>query len=224
MAQSATPVGAFTFGQNGTYVIDHSQTGAAAASVPTSVGTRHRSIARYRQYAQFGWSFGPGARPCQQLPGWLLRTLHPVRPDRLRDAPRRLVPVWDLRGRYTGFKATFTLGVRNAMDTAPPLSNHAAPSRWASIRANTPIRGRATPPSATRSTAPHRACHPSPGGPLVCGTQRRSWSHWRLANALRSLPSVPAGLRSPAGVARQDAGTSVLTMLAGRDDQPSSAA
>jgi iron complex outermembrane receptor protein len=32
--------------------------------------------------------------------------------------------VWDLQARYTGLKnTTFTLGVRNALDRAPPLSN-----------------------------------------------------------------------------------------------------
>jgi iron complex outermembrane receptor protein len=32
--------------------------------------------------------------------------------------------VWDLQGRYTGFKnLTLSLGVRNALDRPPPVSN-----------------------------------------------------------------------------------------------------
>ena len=34
--------------------------------------------------------------------------------------------VWDLQGRYTGFRnMTLTLGIRNALDTPPPVSNQA---------------------------------------------------------------------------------------------------
>lgn len=122
----ATPVGAFTFGLNGTYVIDYSQTGFAAASVPTSVGTRgiFGAIARYRQYAQFGWSFGPwGATLANNYQDGYSEPCTPFDPTGCVMRRVGSYSVWDLQGRYTGFKATFTLGVRNAMDTAPPLSN-----------------------------------------------------------------------------------------------------
>ena len=58
---AATPVGQFSVGLNGTYVLDYEHTGFESSLVPPSVGTRgpDGAIARYRQYAQLNWTYGP---------------------------------------------------------------------------------------------------------------------------------------------------------------------
>jgi len=121
------PIGSFWLSVNGTYVFDFSESGYVSQSVPTAVGQRGLlgAIARYRQYAQLNWTQGPwGAtlannyqsgysEPCSEL-------------DTSGCATRRVgsYSVWDLQGRYTGFKnLTLAAGIRNALNTSPPVSN-----------------------------------------------------------------------------------------------------
>ena len=124
----ATAIGRFSLALNGTYVLDYAQGGYESAGVP-SAGTRNPlgvgAIARYRQYAQLNWTLGPwGATLANNYQSGYSE---PCREEDPTGCTARRVgsySVWDLQARYTGLKnATFTLGVRNALDQAPPLSN-----------------------------------------------------------------------------------------------------
>jgi iron complex outermembrane receptor protein len=123
----ATPVGQFSLGLNGTYVLDYKHTGFESSLVPPSVGTRgpDGAIARYRQYAQLNWTYGPwGATLANTFQSGYTE---PCLRNDASGCTTRLVgsySVWDLQARYTGFRnLTLTLGIRNALDRPPPVSN-----------------------------------------------------------------------------------------------------
>jgi iron complex outermembrane receptor protein len=132
-----TPLGKLSLNLDGTYVLDYQHKDFASLADASGVGTRadfaNGVIARYRQYAQLDWTrgawgatlantFQSGYRECDLL------TLD----ENDRCTSTREVAsytVWDLQGRYTGFRnATLTLGVQNLFDRAPPLSNASATS------------------------------------------------------------------------------------------------
>jgi iron complex outermembrane receptor protein len=133
----ATSVGQFTAGLTGTYVVNYNITGINSALFPSTVGTRgpDGAISRWRHYATLDWTKGPwGAtlantyqsgynEPCETMTdedGNVIIT------DPSGCTIRRVgsYSVWDLQGRYTGFKnLTLTLGIRNILDTSPPISN-----------------------------------------------------------------------------------------------------
>jgi iron complex outermembrane recepter protein len=121
-----TPVGRFSVGLNGTYVIDFSQSGFTQDDFPTAVGARGSFgvIARYRQYAQLNWTNGPwGATLANTYQSGYLEGCSFTDPTGCDS--RRVGPytVWDLQGRYTGItNLTLTLGIRNALDAPPPLT------------------------------------------------------------------------------------------------------
>ncbi len=128
-----TPMGQFAVGLNGTYVFDYTHTGLESSLVPPSVGTRgpDGAIARYRQYTQLNWTlWAMGCDAREHVPNRLLRP-SPFDPAENTADPSGCTTrnvgsytVWDLQGRYTGFRnMTLTLGTRNALDTPPPLSN-----------------------------------------------------------------------------------------------------
>ncbi len=122
-----TPAGQFTFGLNGTYVLDYTHTGLESSTVPPSVGTRgpDGAIARYRQYTQLNWTYGSwGATLANNFQSGYTEPC--MDGDSSGCAMRNVgsYTVWDLQGRYTGFRnTTLTLGIRNALDTPPPVSN-----------------------------------------------------------------------------------------------------
>jgi iron complex outermembrane receptor protein len=123
----ATSIGRFSASLNGTYVFDYKVAGLDPDAFPRSAGSRGPSgaISRWRHYATLDWSYGAWAatlastlqsgysEPCLEL-------------DVTGCATRRVgtYSVWDAQGRYTGLRnLTLTLGVRNLLDVAPPLSN-----------------------------------------------------------------------------------------------------
>jgi iron complex outermembrane receptor protein len=131
---SATPAGQFSVVLNGTYVLDYMHSGFESSVVPPSAGTRtpagDGSIARYRQYAQLNWTYGPwGATLANNFQSGYLEPCEAADPSRCTTRAVGSYSVWDLQGRYTGFKnMTLALGIRNALDTNPPLTNQASTS------------------------------------------------------------------------------------------------
>jgi iron complex outermembrane receptor protein len=123
----STQAGQFSFVLNGTYVIDYEHSGYESAEVPPSVGTRgpDGAIARYRQYAQLGWSYGPwGATLANNHQSGYSEHCTPSDPSGCETRRVGTWSIWDVQARYTGFaNATLTLGIRNLLDRAPPVSN-----------------------------------------------------------------------------------------------------
>ena len=130
----ATSVGQFTFALSGTYVLDYRLTGANDTPFPAGAGQRGASgaISRWRHFATLDWTFGAwGAtlannfqlgysEPC------ILDPFDGHSLDASGCMTRRVgsYSVWDLQVRCGGFaNTTLTLGVRNLLDTAPPLTN-----------------------------------------------------------------------------------------------------
>ncbi|HKU87204.1 MAG TPA: TonB-dependent receptor [Casimicrobiaceae bacterium] len=131
-----TAFGQFTFSIDGTYVLDYSLNGVNSAPFPGGAGERGpftAAISRWRHYAAMDWTRGPWAatlantfqlgydEPCilddkgasLDASGCLTRRVGSY-------------SVWDLQLRYSGFTNTvLTLGVRNLLDRAPPLTNQA---------------------------------------------------------------------------------------------------
>ena len=126
-----TPIGQFAFGLSGTYAINFQQSGVY--SRPIAVGTRGADgvLSRWRHYATLDWKRGPwGATLANTF------QLGYSEPDLLScedpstelncTGTRRVgsYSVWDVQARYSGFKdLTLTLGLRNALDRPPPVSN-----------------------------------------------------------------------------------------------------
>jgi iron complex outermembrane receptor protein len=83
------------------------------------------AIARYRQYAQLNWAYGPwGATLANNYQDGYSEPCKDEDPSGCTVRRVGSYSVWDLQGRYSGLKnTTLTLGVRNALDKAPPLSN-----------------------------------------------------------------------------------------------------
>ena len=129
----STPAGQLTFGLNGTYVLEYTHSGFESSTVPPSVGTRgpDGAIARYRQYAQLNWMLAPWGATLANT--FQLGYTEPCLGNDASGCTTRSVgsySVWDLQGRYTGFKnMTLTLGIRNALDTPPPVSNQSTDSQ-----------------------------------------------------------------------------------------------
>jgi iron complex outermembrane receptor protein len=127
----ATSIGRFTLGFTGTYVIHYRQTGINSALFPSTVGTRgpDGAISRWRHYATLNWDYGSwGATLANTFQdGYSEADLLTCDENLLNCTGTRRVgsySVWDLQGRYTGFKnLTLSLGLRNALDRPPPVSN-----------------------------------------------------------------------------------------------------
>jgi len=128
------PIGQFTLSIDGTYVLDYELRGVNSAPFPAGAGQRGPftgAISRWRHYAAIDWTHGPWAatlannfqlgygEPCilddegNSLDASLCLTRHVG-----------AYSVWDVQLRYNGFtNTTLTLGVRNLLDTSPPLTN-----------------------------------------------------------------------------------------------------
>jgi iron complex outermembrane receptor protein len=128
-----TAIGRFDLNLNGTYVIDYSHSGFESVAVPPGAGARGPDgpIARYRQYAQLNWTYAAwGATLANNYQNGysevdLLTCQNPE--SELGCTGRRRVgsyTVWDAQARYTGFRnSTLTVGIRNLLNTPPPVSN-----------------------------------------------------------------------------------------------------
>jgi len=132
----ATRMGRFTLTLDGTYVIDYTYEGFESFQLPPGAGTRgpDGAIARYRQYAQLGWTYGPwGATLANNYQSGYSEVDLLTCGDEGCTGTRRVGTwsVWDVQARYTGpGNATFTLGVRNLFDRAPPVSNQTGNSQF----------------------------------------------------------------------------------------------
>ena len=134
----ATPRGQVSVDLDGTYVLDYRHTGFASLADASGVGMRPDDgtgvIARYRQYAQLNWAWSAwGATLANTYQsGYRECDLLTVDPGTQRCTGTRHVAsyaIWDLQGRYTGFRnATLTVGVHNLFDRDPPLSSASATS------------------------------------------------------------------------------------------------
>ena len=128
---ASSALGRFTFSVTGTYFIDYGISDLDTALFPSHVGTRGPTgaISRWRHYASLDWTGGQWGATLAQVfqDGY-------SEPDLLTcdsagnvcTRTRRVgsYSVWDLQGRYTGFRnITLSLGVRNVLDTPPPVSN-----------------------------------------------------------------------------------------------------
>jgi iron complex outermembrane recepter protein len=126
-----TPAGQFTFGLSGTYAINFQQSGVYFR--PIAVGTRGAdgALSRWRHYATLNWNHGAwGATLANTFQlGYSepdLLTCEDPSTELNCTGTRRVgsYSVWDLQTRYSGFKdLTLTLGLRNALDRPPPVSN-----------------------------------------------------------------------------------------------------
>ena len=129
-----TPIGQFTFSIDGTYVLDYELRGVNSAPFPGDAGQRGPligAISRWRHYAALDWSHGPWAATLAN--NFQLAYSEPCILDdkgHSLDASGCLTrrvgaySVWDLQLRYSGLRnTTLTLGVRNLLDTSPPLTN-----------------------------------------------------------------------------------------------------
>jgi iron complex outermembrane receptor protein len=111
-------------------VLDYKHTGFESANVPLSVGTRgpDGAISRWRHYATINWTYGPwGATLAQTFQeGYSEPDFTTCDANFVCPGTRRVgsYSVWDLQGRYQAFdKVTLMLGIRNALNTPPPISN-----------------------------------------------------------------------------------------------------
>ncbi|HEX6138187.1 MAG TPA: TonB-dependent receptor [Casimicrobiaceae bacterium] len=129
----AISAGQFTLALAGTYVTDYRLTGFGTDAFPTGPGQRgsRGAISRWRHYATLDWnreSWGATLANTFQLgysePCPLGEDGHSL--DASGCLTRRVgsYSIWDLQARYSGFRdLTLTLGVRNLLDSPPPLSN-----------------------------------------------------------------------------------------------------
>ena len=124
----ATEIGRFSLSLNGTYVLGYAQGGFESDGVPAAGGRNPMgvgAIARYRQYAQLNWSYGPwGATLANNYQDGYDEPCREEDPSGCTTRRVGAYSVWDLQARYSGWKnTTLTLGVRNALDRQPPLTN-----------------------------------------------------------------------------------------------------
>jgi iron complex outermembrane receptor protein len=127
----STPIGQFTLALSGTYVINIKQSGTYFPAIAVGKRGADGVISRWRHYATLGWnrgSWGATLANTYQL-GYKepdLLTCEDPSTELDCTGTRRVgsYSVWDLQTRYTGFtNLTLILGLRNALDRPPPVSN-----------------------------------------------------------------------------------------------------
>jgi iron complex outermembrane recepter protein len=121
-----TNYGKFTFNLSGTYYLlyDQQQTdGSYAGFVSNALGNATPGvIPRWKHYATVNWEYGPWGAT-------LANTFQSSYTDAQTDLDNNqrtvgALSLWDVQGTYTGFKNwILTLGVKNVLDTNPPVSN-----------------------------------------------------------------------------------------------------
>ena len=119
-------IGRFKFTLNGTYYIKYDETqpdGSIIGRVANAYESSNTGVVpRYKQYANLTWSSGHWSATL----GNTYQTNYIDWTTDANDEKRRVstMSLWDLSGTYTGFKNwQFVLGVKNLMDTNPPVSN-----------------------------------------------------------------------------------------------------
>jgi iron complex outermembrane receptor protein len=142
----AMPCGRIALSVNGTYVLDYAQSGFVSDQVPNAVGARgvFEAIIRYRQYAQASWTQGPWSATLANT----LQTGYTepcLEGDVSGCATRRVgsYSIWDFQARFTGLRnATLALGVRNLLNTPPPVTNQTTTFQYGIDPAYADPRGR----------------------------------------------------------------------------------
>jgi len=126
---AATGIGRFGFALNGTYIIEWKMQ-PDGANYQSAVGANPIGVPgpfpRWKHYASFDWQYGAwGATLAQTYQsGYEDTNWFPVRA--LAPPPRSVssYEVWDLQGRYTGWRNTkLVVGIRNLFDRDPPFTN-----------------------------------------------------------------------------------------------------
>jgi iron complex outermembrane receptor protein len=126
----ATGIGQFSAALNGTYIAEwkmqpdgltyESAVGRNASSVPGP-------FPRWRHYAALNWRYGAGGATLAQTWQSGYEDTNEFSPNVTNPpAPQRVssYDVWDLQGRYSGFRnTTIALGVKNLFDRDPPFTN-----------------------------------------------------------------------------------------------------
>ena len=166
----ATAGGRFGVNFTGTYLDKWKQSDALNTEYPNYVGTRGSSgaIPRWRHNITLDWTLGPwGATLGQTF------QLGYTEPSAVTDSGERRVgdySIWDLQGRYNGFKnLALTLGIKNLLDTPPPFSPRTTRSRSASTRRTAiPVAASSTARSSTRSSNRQHAARSAGGLRAPC--------------------------------------------------------
>jgi iron complex outermembrane receptor protein len=129
-AAPETRLGRFTFALDGTYTLGYSRAGINTTLYPTGVGARgpEGAIVRWRHYFTLDWSLAEWGATLTQTFQDGYDEVDLLSCDQNLNCPgkRRVgsYSLWDLQGRYQGIRnITLALGVRNLLDTPPPVSN-----------------------------------------------------------------------------------------------------
>ena len=119
------PAGQFGFSLNGTYIAEWQQQLDGVNFVSALGRNVVGPIPRWRHYATLNWNRDAwGATLAQTFSsGYTDANLNAAKVERQVGA----YDVWDLQGRYSGFKnTTLALGIKNLLDRDPPFSNQTA--------------------------------------------------------------------------------------------------
>ena len=118
-----TTIGRFSFSLNGTYLIDW-KVQPDGLTYESGVGrAEFGAFPRWKHYASLGWDWSPWAATLAQTYQSGYEDVNKFPP---RISPRRVssYEVWDLQGRYTGFRnVRIVLGIKNLFDRDPPFTN-----------------------------------------------------------------------------------------------------
>jgi iron complex outermembrane receptor protein len=128
-AAPATPIGSLTVRLTGTYTFDYSRAGIDTTLFPTGVGTRGPggAIVRWSHVATLDWSYGHWGATLTQWFQDGYREVDLLSCNENLNCPNtrevHSYSLWNLQGRYEIKRVTASLGVRNLLDTPPPVSN-----------------------------------------------------------------------------------------------------
>ena len=131
-----TEMGRVGFSLNGTYLIDW-KAQPDGLNYESGVGRNSAFVAgpfpRWKHYTSLDWEQGAWAATIAQTYQSGYEDANIYSPRVAPPLPRRVssYEVWDLQGRYTGFRnATIVLGIKNAFDRDPPFTNQ---QWWAQV-------------------------------------------------------------------------------------------
>ncbi len=125
----ATSIGRFSFGSDGTYLIDWKIEPDGlnyVTGVGQNCGDCPGPLPRWKNYATLGWQYSSWGATLAQTYQSGYEDANLFRPALETTPPRRVssYEVWDVQGRFTGFRnTTVVLGIKNLMDRAPPFTN-----------------------------------------------------------------------------------------------------
>jgi iron complex outermembrane receptor protein len=130
-AAPTTPIGSFTLRFTGTYTLDYSRAGINTTLFPTGVGTRGPggAIVRWSHVATVDWSYGRWGATLTQWFQDGYREVDLLSCNQNFNCPGtrqvRSYSLWNLQGRCEIKSVTASLGIRNLLDSSPPVSNQA---------------------------------------------------------------------------------------------------